>query len=274
MIDPFDFKEPSCVLCGGKEFYNPDKNDAKGRIPVKRIIEKVDESFSKNDYAEASRLLVYWKNEAIELSDKEGELAIDNELVGFYRKQNDIDNGLKNIERTLFLIDRLKIGDMLSTATIFLNIGTAYKVYKKFDLSVLYFEKALDIYNKHLDKNDKMFAGLYNNYALTLEDLEKYDQAENYYKTAINILSNYKDCKLDTAISYINLSHLLDRTGRKSETVDLLYNAYQLLTDESIEENGYTAFVYEKCYPSFSYFGYEIIAKELKEKSEMIYERN
>lgn len=274
MIDPFDFKEPSCVLCGGKEFYNPKENDAKGRIPVKRIIEKVDESFSKNDYSEAGRLLEYWKSEAIELSDKEGELAIDNELVGFYRKQNNVEKGLDNIERTLFLIEELKISNMLSTATIFLNIGTAYKVYKKFDLSVSFFDKALDIYNKNLDKNDKMFAGLYNNYALSLEDLNKNDEAENYYRTAIKILSNYEDCKLDMAISYINLAHLLDRQNKNAEIVDLLFNAYHLLTDESIEENGYTAFVYSKCYPSFSYFGYDIIAKELKEKSEKIYERN
>ena len=60
MIDPFDYKEPACALCGGKEFYAPDENAPAGRIPVKRIMAKLDESFNRNDMAEAGRLLEYW----------------------------------------------------------------------------------------------------------------------------------------------------------------------------------------------------------------------
>ena len=60
MIDEFDYKEPSCALCGGKEFYNPELATAKGRIPVKRIIEKADEYYNKNDLASAKRHLEYW----------------------------------------------------------------------------------------------------------------------------------------------------------------------------------------------------------------------
>ena len=43
MIDPFDYKEPSCATCGGKDFYYPNPDAPKGRIPVSRIIEKLDQ---------------------------------------------------------------------------------------------------------------------------------------------------------------------------------------------------------------------------------------
>lgn len=41
-IDEFDYKEPACATCGGKEFYYPE-TETHGTIPVKRIIEKEDE---------------------------------------------------------------------------------------------------------------------------------------------------------------------------------------------------------------------------------------
>ena len=64
MLDKFDYAEPACPLCDGKDFYYPQKDAPLGKIPVDRIIDKVDSLFNKNDYEEAGRLLEYWKNEA------------------------------------------------------------------------------------------------------------------------------------------------------------------------------------------------------------------
>ena len=63
-LDPFDFKEPHCALCGGKDFYYPDKDKPSGTIPVPRILDKADALFDKNDYAAAGRLLENWQREA------------------------------------------------------------------------------------------------------------------------------------------------------------------------------------------------------------------
>ena len=84
-IDPFDYKEPHCALCSGKEFYYPDRNRPLGTVPVARILEKADALFDKNDYVSAGRLLENWESEAVALRDKRGELSIVSELKGFYR---------------------------------------------------------------------------------------------------------------------------------------------------------------------------------------------
>ena len=95
------------------------------------------------------------------------------------------------------------------------------------------------------------------------------------YLSAIDITSAFIEGKLDSAISYVNLAHMYDQTGKgKDKITDCLFKAYNVLNDESIDRNGYYAFVIEKCAPSFKYFGYEVIAEELKNLSKEIYERN
>lgn len=85
-IDEFDYKEPACATCGGKEFYYPE-TETHGMIPVERIIEKEDEFLSRNDLASAEKLLRYWLDEAKALNDKRGELVVTSELTGFSEKR-------------------------------------------------------------------------------------------------------------------------------------------------------------------------------------------
>ncbi len=79
MLNSEDYKEPTCLLCEGKDFYYPKNDKPDSIIPMQRIINKIDSLFNKNDFESAGRLLNYWKNEAINLRDKRGELSITNE---------------------------------------------------------------------------------------------------------------------------------------------------------------------------------------------------
>ena len=54
---------------------------------------------------------------------------------------------------------------------------------------------------------------------------------------------------------------------------DLVDRAWDLLNDPSAPQNGYCAFVYEKCAPTFSYYGYFAAAEELNERAKQLYER-
>lgn len=275
MIDSFDYKEPTCALCGGKDFYTPSKDSPDGRIPIGRIIEKIDGLFDKNDYEEAGRLLEYWKNEAIKLKDRNGELSLESELIGYFRKIGKKQETYLAIDRAITLIDCLKLSKSVSGATVFLNIATGYKAFGESEKALTFYEKTLEIYNEKLEKTDRLFAGLYNNAALALVDLKKYDKAKDYYLNAIDILESNDDTEADRAITYINLAHLYEAFNNdKNEITDCLFKAYYLLSSEKLPQNGYLAFVLSKCAPSYSHFGYELIARELSQKSEKIYERN
>ena len=274
MIDEFDYKEPSCALCGGKEFYNPELATAKGRIPVKRVIEKADEYFNKNDLTGAKRHLEYWEKEARDLLDKSGELSVVNELLGLYRKNGDNENALRVIDRALQLINELKLGDTVSSATVYLNAATTYKAVGKFDLSLPLYEKTLAIYSTNLDSADERFGGFYNNYALALTDAGEYKKAEECYNKAISVMEKIKGGKPDLAITYVNLAHFYEKTGDTKKTTDCLFKAYDLLNDEENVKSGYYAYVLDKCAPSFKYFGYDKIADDFFKEAKEIYERS
>ena len=273
MLNGEDYKEPSCLLCGGKDFYNPN-GSPQGRIPVARIIEKVNALFDKNDYEGAGKLLEYWQKEALSLGDKNGELSIDSELIGFYRKTGKKDLSYNVSDRAVTLIDELQLQGTVSAATVLLNIATAKKAFGNPKEAAELYSQVEKIYLKRLDKNDVKFAGLYNNAALALTDLKEYEKAEDYYLKAIRITSETPENEPDCAISYVNLAHLYYDKGENRDKIDdCLYKAYELLNKDGLNENGYLAYVLSKCAPSFGFFGFTVIEKEFIKRSEKLYER-
>ncbi len=275
MIDPIDYKEPACALCDGKEFYNPELSEAKGRIPVKRVMEKTDSFYAKNDLDGAMSHLEFWLKEAESFNDKNGELSVLNELLGVYRKKGEKEKGLFTIDRAIKTVKCLQMENTTSAATVLLNAATAFKAFGAPESAIPLYEDALKIYNEKLDKNDPLVAGLYNNYALSLIDVGEKKKAEELFYKAIKIMENAENGYPDAAISYINLAHLYENYGNdKNKITDCMFKAYNLLCDENNDKNPYLAFVYDKCYPSFGYFGYTRIAEELKKESEEIYARS
>ncbi len=275
MLDPFDYKEPKCALCDGKEFYNPDKSDVKGRIPVMRVIEKADSEFSKDNFAKAGSLLEYWKDEAVCLNDKQGELSITNELIGFYRKIQNKEKAYASISRANELLQLLNQGNTVTGATVLLNCATAYKAFGEPEKSIPLFYQAESIYQDVLPKHDVRFGGLYNNMALTLVDLKEFKKAKDCYDKAILVMEKAKDGKPDLAITMVNMAHMYEQMCEdKSKITDCMFKAYNILNEEDVNHDGYYAYVLEKCAPSFLHFGFSVIYNEFIKEAQSIYEGN
>ena len=137
---------------------------------------------------------------------------------------------------------------------------------------------AKEIYEKELQSDDSRLGGLYNNLGLTLTDLKRFDEAEEYYNKAINVMSNNKNGELEIAITYLNLCDLNEAKlgSEQSEKIidEYIEKAYELLNRDYLPRNGYYAFVCEKCAPTFGYFGRFLYQKELSDRARCIYERN
>ncbi len=274
MLDEFDYKEPACPLSGAREFYYPKKDAPLGRIPVDRVIRKLDEFFSGNDYMSAGRHLIYWKNEAVRLGDKRGELAVENELVGFYRKQGDKDKGIISICRALDLTKELEQGDSASGATVYINCATAFKAFDMSEEAMTLYAIAEEIYKTTLPFDDPRFGALYNNMALTLEALDEFEKAERAYQSALSVMRKAPRGEAEMAITYVNLAHMYEKCNKKEKISLCMDKAYELIKSENLPHNGYYAFVLEKCAPSFGYFGNTAVYKELKKESDEIYAGN
>ena len=273
MLDPFDYKEPSCALCGGREFYYPDQDAPDGSIPVPRIIEKLDALFDKNDMAEAGRLLEYWRSEAAALRDRRGELSMESELMGYYRKINDSEKGLRSVSRGLELVRGLNLSDSVSGATVLLNAATTLKAFGRAEEALPLYAETLEIYKEHLPEGDARFGGLFNNRALALADLGRIEEAEASYREALGVMAGVPDGEADMAVTWVNLAHLFEESGDEKKIGECLNAAYALLDTPSLPRNGYYAFVCSKCAPAFGYFGYFVMEEELNRRAKEIYDR-
>ncbi|MEE1314502.1 MAG: tetratricopeptide repeat protein [Faecalimonas sp.] len=243
------------------------------RIPVARIIDKVDALFNKNDYTEAGRLLAYWRDEAVSFGDKHGELAMESELVGYYRKQNDCEKGLASIAKALTLTEELGQTELASGATILINCATAYKAFGMAKEALPLYIRAEQTYRKVLAPDDARFGGLYNNMALALVDLKQFEQAESAYLSALDVMQKVSRGEAESAITYINMAHMYEDFGKQENIQECMQKAYSLLQSDALPRNGYYAFVLEKCAPSFGHFGDAAICEQMKKEAEEIYAR-
>ena len=247
-------------------------------ISTDRVLSKLDEYFAKNDYPGAERHLKYWFDEAVSLNDVKAEILICNELIGLSRKT-------QKKEQTFFYTDKalsiLKAFDMEKTvvgATTYINVATAHKAFGKAVESIPYFEFARSVYEQELEPTDSRLGGLYNNFALTLVDVSRFDEAFELYGKALEVMKNAENGELECAITYLNIASAIEvqkgLLDGENEISEYLNKASELLDVHATSSDGYYAFVCEKCASVFGYYGHFMYEKELLERAHKIYERN
>ena len=80
----------------------------------------------------------------------------------------------------------------------------------------------------------------------------------------------------DAAIYYLNAADVYYRDKGQEAEAEIercVETAWQLLNGDE-PQNGYYAFVAEKCAPTFGYYGYFFYERELKARAKKIYEGN
>ncbi len=268
MIDKEDLKFDMQPCCDG----NVDNKNKGKRIDVRRIIEKLDSFFDKNDLASAGRLLEYWRGEAAMYGDASGELSIVSEMIGYYRKTLEKEKALEAVSRATELVHKLKNENTVSAATVYLNAATTLKAFGKAAEAMPLYENAYNIYKENLDGSDPRFGGFYNNVGLALADIGEKEKAEKAYKAAISVMLKKTGGKAEAAITYVNLAHLYENDERRADIESALDTAEALLGDKELPRNGYYAFVLSKCAPSMRFFGREKTAEKMERLVKEIYE--
>lgn len=269
IITKEDYEEPCC------SFTKPGTAEA---IPTARVIARLDEYLGRNDYAAAERHLKYWLAEAELLRDRRGRLTVLNECIGLYRKLGREEESLSAAEKALALTRELGLENTVSMGTTLVNAATAFKAFGKTGAAMPLYERARELYERFLSPDDPKLGGLYNNMALAVTDTGNYRAAEELFNRAIEIMAQNEGGGADMAVSWCNLADLaareygtMDGEARINECLD---KALTLLDCDALPHDGYYAFVCEKCAPTFSYYGYFLAAKDLRNRAKEIYERN
>ena len=92
------------------------------------------------------------------------------------------------------------------------------------------------------------------------------------FRRAIDITSSLPRQELETAISCVNLAHLLyDKEPEDAEIMPLLDRASAILRDPAVFGYDNYAFTCRKCAPSFGFFGLFLEEKYLNERADEVY---
>lgn len=245
---------------------------------ITRILSKLDGLFARKEYAEAERLLRYWEAEGERSGDDKVYYLAVNEQMGLYRKLGRRDEAFSAVRKLLRYLDRSGRRMSVEGATALLNAGTVYKAFEKSEEALPFFEEASFVYEELLKPDDKRLAGLYNNMSSALSDLKRYDEALDLCEKALAILAKSKGNEPEEAITYLNMTAMYEaRDGREKAETDIehcLTEAWKkLMAAAPVTEEGYLAFVYEKCAPTFGYYGWFMAGNELQKRAEEIYDR-
>ena len=114
-----------------------------GKIFVEKMFQEVQQYYDSHDMAKAGSCMEYWLKQAQNANCWQEELTILNELIGFYRKTANLDQGLQVIYRADALIAKHELEATEAAGTTWLNIATAYRAFGKAQLSYNYFIKII-----------------------------------------------------------------------------------------------------------------------------------
>ena len=242
------------------------------RIDVLKILKEADVLYERNDPFGARDLLEDYYRTSLEYNDREGQLGMLCELLGCYRKTHDAERGIWAAFECRRLIADLGLEGTVTAGTVLLNVATTMKEFGRSAEAVPLYDTAARAYLNNLDPSDYRFAGLFNNYASCLEELGELQSAEEYYKRALTIVSKLPECKVEEAVTYVNLACLYESSDPVDERIDqCIRKAIAIFQSNEIKKDGYYAFNVLKCTDAFDHFGYFRDARELKKSSEEIY---
>lgn len=248
--------------------------EQKAHIDIARFIDRLDACFNRNDMRAARECIEYWEHEARQNGDDRGLLTVLNEAVGCYRRCKKKTKALCAMEESLSLVKTLGLSESLSGATIYINAATTLSFFGRVQEGLELYDKAAVCYRKNGGTQTYEYAALLNNKAATLHELKRYDEAEEHWRNAIEILKDVGDHDGEIAISLVMLAHLtFDRDDTAYEQVEtLLDEAWEYVNSGNQPKDGNYAYVLRKCAPSFDYFQRPMEAQAMREVAKEIYE--
>lgn len=211
-------------------------------IDINQVLAHYDAMFGKYSLSEIEEFLIQTIAKAKEQSKTDILVALLNEIIGFYRDTTQKKKALKYCSELQSLLKILHLEGSIPYATSLLNIANAYRAFGLHKESLSLFEQVFAIYEATLDRNDFMFASLYNNWALVYQEIEDYEQAKKLLLKALNIVDLYKEAKIPQATTRTNLASSFIGIGSDSAYNEAIYYLKQAL--DIFEKDGGKDFHY------------------------------
>ncbi len=249
-----------------------------GRINMMRVREKLDWLEDAGRIAEAERLLSYWLEEARQNGDHVGEILVENEFVGLYRKNGPGEKALTHGERAMTALSAWGLEDTVMAGTTRINLATACSALGRQEQAMGLFAQARALYEAHLSPEDGRMGGLYNNMGLCATALGRWEEGRALFARALAVMERVPDGEGEMAITCLNLADLVSAEAEGQEDEDsliraaeeteaLVDRAWALLNTPTLPRDAADRFLCGKCAPVMAYYGRLEEARQLRERA-------
>lgn len=189
------------------------------------------------------RLIVERIKQAMESEDNNTLLEMLNEYIGLLRELGRKDESYAIAERIKNLLELMDLKDTIPYATSYLNIATAYRMGGAFDASYACYDVAENVYKKLLSPDSELFASLYNNKALLLQEAGRINESIDYLKKALAIVEALS-LEYESAVSHANLANSYLALGMNREAVTEALTAKGLFESSGDMDTHYASALY------------------------------
>lgn len=208
---------------------------------INQVMMELDKLFSEERIGEVPQFLETHIDEALAENDKNAQLTLYNECIGFYRETGSYDKSIENCHKAIALMEEMGLQGTMPYATTLLNIANAHRAAGRLEESLGFYNQVRPIYMEKLKADDMYFAGLYNNMSLLYQEMGDFAAAKEQLENALAIVTGKEGAQFEVAVTQANLANTCIELGQDNEAKERAEEAIRIFEEIGVDDAHYSA---------------------------------
>ncbi|MBQ9122522.1 MAG: DUF4125 family protein [Lachnospiraceae bacterium] len=210
-------------------------------MDIHSILADYDAMFGKVSLDQIEAYLYEKITEAVSIGDDSAILTLLNEMIGLCRDTSQKDKALVYAGQLKNLLDRMELEGTESYATSMQNIANAYRAFGLWEEAENAFQLIQKTYEVYLDKENILWASLYNNWGLLYQEMGYYEKSVDVLQKALAQISRIQDAQIKQATTMGNLANSYVQLGDMGKAYDCLQKALYIFREDGERDFHYGA---------------------------------
>ena len=139
-------------------------------MELDKVLEQLQEMIATYQIEALEDFLESNIEQAYAFGDIGAVITLMNEMIGYLRDTGKNDKAVYYCERVMELIKQAGLTGTIHHGTTLLNVANAYRAAGRLQESLMSYQAVFSIYEDKIDKNDMLYASLYNNMSLLYQE--------------------------------------------------------------------------------------------------------
>ena len=210
-------------------------------IDLNRFYQGLDALLQQKDSRRTMDYLEGWLQEAQQMHDTSGIVAVSNELGGLCRAVGNVERAKELYRSVLVYLEHMGLAHSEHYATALINTGDVYVNSRELQEALQCFLRARDLLIECGLAGDYRMAALNNNISMVYRDTGEFDKAEQALDIAFRIIRGIPECRGELATTYINLGELQVRQNKLEMAQESFEEACRIFEEDGGSDVHYSS---------------------------------